>query len=230
MPKEYFTDALDAEVRRVTEESIERLRSAGAEVVEVSLPHTAYAVPTYYVLAPAEASSNLARYDGVRYGVRAEGASSIQGVYEESRTRGFGAEVTRRIAIGTFALSAGYYDAYYGRAQKVRALIAGDFDRVWAGGVDLLFTPTSPTPAFPLGERTADPMSMYLSDIYTVTANLAGIPGLSLPIGSVGGLPVGGQILAPRWEEGRMLRAARALERLLEADGVRLGPAVEAES
>ena len=154
----------------------------------------------------------LARYDGVRYGFRAPGADSVRAVYEESRTRGFGREVVRRIMLGTFALSAGYHDAYYGRAQKVRTLIARDFQRVWEAGVDLLFTPVTPSPAFPLGERTEDPVAMYLSDIFTVTANLAGIPGISLPVGAVNGLPVGGQILAPMWQEGTMIRAARALE------------------
>ncbi|MSR22904.1 MAG: Asp-tRNA(Asn)/Glu-tRNA(Gln) amidotransferase subunit GatA [Gemmatimonadetes bacterium] len=215
VPREYFTDALDPQVKRVCLDALDRLRDGGARVEEVSLPHTRYAVPTYYVLAPAEASSNLARYDGVRYGFRFDGADSARAVYEESRTRGFGKEVVRRIMLGTFALSAGYYDAYYGRAQKVRTLIAQDFHRVWDDGVDLLFTPTAPTPAFPIGERTEDPMAMYLSDIFTVTANLAGIPGISLPIGAVDNLPVGGQLLAPMWEEARMIGAARALESLL---------------
>ncbi len=217
VPAEYFTEELDPAVAEVCREAFDRLREAGARVREVSLPHTRYAVPTYYILAPAEASSNLARYDGVRYGVRAPGAESIDAVYEESRTRGFGAEVVRRIMLGTFALSAGYYDAYYGRAQRVRALIARDFRRVWADGVDVLFTPTSPTPAFRLGERTTDPVAMYLSDIYTVTANLAGIPGISIPIGAVEGLPVGGQFLAPMWDEARMIQAAHALESLTGA-------------
>ncbi len=212
VPREYFTDELDSEVALICREAVDRLREAGAEIEDVSLPHTPWAVPTYYVLAPAEASSNLARYDGVRYGFRAPGADSVRAVYEESRTRGFGREVVRRIMLGTFALSAGYHDAYYGRAQKVRTLIARDFQRVWEAGVDLLFTPVTPSPAFPLGERTEDPVAMYLSDIFTVTANLAGIPGISLPIGAVNGLPVGGQILAPMWQEGTMIRAARALE------------------
>lgn len=223
VPAEYFTEALDPEVRQLCEEALDRLRKAGALIQEVSLPHTQYAVPTYYILAPAEASSNLARYDGVRYGMRAPGADSVAAVYEASRTQGFGGEIVRRIMLGTFALSAGYYEAYYGRAQKARALIARDFQRVWEGGADVLFTPTSPTPAFPLGERTQDPVSMYLSDIYTVTANLAGIPGISVPIGSVGRLPVGGQFLAPRWEEGRMLRAARGLEVLLGGEVPEVG-------
>jgi aspartyl-tRNA(Asn)/glutamyl-tRNA(Gln) amidotransferase subunit A len=182
---------------------------------DVSLPHSEYAVPTYYIIAPAEASSNLARYDGVRYGTRAPGAASADAVYERTRTGGFGAEVVRRIMLGTFALSAGYYDAYYGRAQRARAAIAADFHRVWAEGVDVIFTPTAPTPAFTIGERTHDPLSMYLSDIYTVTANLTGIPGISVPIGAVDGLPVGGQLVAPHWEEATMIRAAHALEALV---------------
>ena len=215
VPVEYFADALDSSVRRLCKDALSRLREAGAVVTDVSLPHTEHAVPTYYILAPAEASSNLARYDGVRYGLRASHGESVAEVYEVSRTEGFGSEVVRRIMLGTFVLSAGYYDAYYGRAQRARVRIAGDFDRVWEEGIDLLFTPTSPTPAFRIGERTRDPVSMYLSDIYTVTANLAGIPGISLPIGSVDGLPVGGQFLAPRWEECTMLRAARGLEKLL---------------
>ncbi len=218
VPQEYFTDALDPRVRRLCEGALDKFRAAGVEVRKVSLPHTRYAVPTYYLLAPAEASSNLARYDGIRYGVRAQGANSIADVYEASRTQGFGTEVVRRIMLGTFALSAGYYDAYYGRAQKARLLIARDFERVWESGADVLFTPTSPTPAFSIGARTRDPVAMYLSDIYTVTANLAGIPGISIPIGSVDGLPVGGQLLAPRWEERRMIQAARGLEAMLEGD------------
>ncbi len=223
VPAEYFTEALDSAIHRLCEEALDRLREAGAHILEVSLPHTEYAVPTYYILATAEASSNLARYDGVRYGTRAPGANSVAAVYEASRTQGLGKEVVRRIMLGTFALSAGYYDAYYGRAQKVRVLIARDFERAWESGVDVLFTPTSPTPAFPLGARTKDPVSMYLSDIYTVTANLAGIPGISVPIGLVQGLPVGGQFLAPKWEEPRMLQAARCLERLMERESSKVG-------
>jgi aspartyl-tRNA(Asn)/glutamyl-tRNA(Gln) amidotransferase subunit A len=215
IPREYFTGELDPAVNEVCRQALERLGEAGATIREVSLPHTQYAVPAYYVLAPAEASSNLARYDGVRYGFRAPGAGSVQELYERTRTEGFGAEVQRRIMLGTFALSAGYYDAFYGRAQKVRGLIARDFERVWADGVDLLFTPTSPTVAFPLGAKTEDPIAMYLSDIYTVTANLAGIPGISLPVGKVDGLPVGGQLLAPAWEEAKMIRGAAVLESLV---------------
>jgi aspartyl-tRNA(Asn)/glutamyl-tRNA(Gln) amidotransferase subunit A len=218
VPREYFAEALDSQVRQCCDTGLERLRSAGAKVVEVSLPNTRYAVPTYYVLAPAEASSNLARYDGVRYGSRAANAESIADLYEASRTSGFGREVIRRIMLGTFGLSAGYYDAYYGKAQEARRRIARDFAEVWAAGSDLLFTPTYPTPAFPLGERLEDPVSMYLSDVYTVTANLAGIPGISVPIGAVGDLPVGGQFLAPHWEESRMIRAAAALEALMASE------------
>ncbi|MEX2531561.1 MAG: Asp-tRNA(Asn)/Glu-tRNA(Gln) amidotransferase subunit GatA [Gemmatimonadota bacterium] len=212
IPAEYVPNSLDPETRYRFDEAVEQLRAAGAEIRAVSLPHTRFAVPTYYIIAPAEASSNLARYDGVRFGRRAPHARSTLDLYEESRSRGFGPEVVRRIMLGTYGLSAGYHDEYYGRAQKVRALIQRDFDRVWEAGVDLLFTPTSPGPAFRLGERTEDPVAMYLSDVFTVTANLAGIPGVSVPIGESGGLPVGGQFLAPPWDEGRMLAAARTLE------------------
>jgi aspartyl-tRNA(Asn)/glutamyl-tRNA(Gln) amidotransferase subunit A len=212
IPWEYLPEGLDSGVRSRFDEAVEVLREAGARVRSVSLPHTSFAVSTYYVLAPAEASSNLARYDGVRYGRRAPGARSTSEVYEATRSGGFGPEVIRRIMLGTFALSAGYHERYYGRAQRVRALIARDFEAVWSSGVDLLFTPTSPTPAFRFGDRTDDPVAMYLSDVFTVTANLAGLPGVSVPIGEVEGLPVGGQVLAPRWEELSMLQAAYALE------------------
>lgn len=213
VPREYFPAELDSGVAAACSAALERLRSLGATIREISLPHTKYAVPTYYVIAPAEASSNLARYDGVRYGVRARNAAATLDVYEASRSAGFGAEVKRRIMLGTYALSAGYYDEYYGTAQRVRTRICEDFDRVFAAGVDVLFTPTTPTPAFRIGEKTADPYEMYLSDIFTVTANLAALPALSLPIGTVGGLPVGGQFIAPRWREHTMIRAAAALER-----------------
>ncbi len=224
LPREYLPNTLAPEVRARYEEAVERLRAAGARIREVSLPHTRFAVSAYYILAPAEASSNLARYDGVRYGGRAPEARSTLELYRASRTRGFGPEVVRRIMLGTFGLSAGYHEQYYGRAQKVRALIARDFERVWADGVDLLFTPTTPGPAFRLGERTTDPVAMYLSDVFTVTANLAGIPGVSVPMGEVadgsgGPLPLGGQFLVPPWHEARMLQAARALERSLGSDG-----------
>jgi aspartyl-tRNA(Asn)/glutamyl-tRNA(Gln) amidotransferase subunit A len=211
IPDEFFPDTLDAAVRVATDRAVAVLRDAGCEVRSVSLPHSHLAIPCYYVLAPAEASSNLARYDGVRYGLRAPGRDIVE-MYERTRHH-FGAEVKRRIMIGTYALSAGYYDQYYGAAQKARALIAGDFRRVFAGGVDALFTPATPGPAFPIGERVDDPLSMYLSDVFTVTANLAGVPGMSVPIGKVRGLPVGGQILAPWWHEERMVALAAVLER-----------------
>jgi aspartyl-tRNA(Asn)/glutamyl-tRNA(Gln) amidotransferase subunit A len=215
-PVEYFTDALDPRIRAQCDAALDQLRALGAVVREVSLPHTALAVPVYYVLAPAEASSNLARYDGVRYGQRVH-AEALETMYERTRTGGFGAEVTRRILLGTYVLSAGYYDAYYRRAQTVRALIRQDFDRVFADGVQLLFTPTAPTPAFRLG-AVSNPYDMYLSDIYTVTANLAGIPAMSQPIGRVDGLPVGGQFMAPHFDEATMFRAAAALEAALGAE------------
>jgi aspartyl-tRNA(Asn)/glutamyl-tRNA(Gln) amidotransferase subunit A len=216
VPNEYLPDELDGSVRALFQDAVHRLRDAGARVRSVSLPHTRYAIPTYYIIAPAEASSNLARYDGVRYGVR-PGVESTLAVYREARLRGFGAEVKRRIMLGTYVLSAGYHERYYGRAQQVRALIARDFQRVFEAGVDVIFTPTTPTPAFPFGERTRDPYAMYLADIFTVTANLAGIPGLSLPIGRADGLPIGGQFLARRWAEPTLIRAAAGLERRLNA-------------
>jgi aspartyl-tRNA(Asn)/glutamyl-tRNA(Gln) amidotransferase subunit A len=227
VPEEYFPDGLDPEVRRLTDAALDTLKAGGAEVRWVSLPHTRWAIPCYYVIATAEASSNLSRYDGVRYGVRCgvgggaegegDGDANLVPMYETTRSLGLGTEVKRRIMLGTYALSAGYYDQYYGTAQRARGLITEDFRRVFAGGVDVLFTPTSPTPAFALGERTADPIEMYLSDVFTVTANLAGIPGVSVPIGRVRGLPVGGQVLAPWWQEETMLAAAGALETRLGA-------------
>ncbi len=213
VPGEYFPPELDPRIAALCRATLERLRSAGAEVREVSLPHTRYAIPTYYVLAPAEASSNLARFDGVRYGLRAPGAHSTEAVYELTRELGFGTEVKRRIMLGTYVLSAGYYDAYYARALRVRSLIERDFRQVFDSGVHALFTPTTPTPAFRLGEKLGDPYAMYLSDVFTVTANLAGIPAISVPIGRVDGLPVGGQILADRWDEATMIRVAAAVER-----------------
>ncbi|HUH11646.1 MAG TPA: Asp-tRNA(Asn)/Glu-tRNA(Gln) amidotransferase subunit GatA [Longimicrobiales bacterium] len=218
VPREYFPAELDGAVEARCRHALERMRDAGATLRDVSLPHTAFAIPAYYVIAPAEASSNLARYDGVRYGRRAGEQSALE-VYEETRRAGFGAEVKRRIMLGTFALSAGYHDRYYGRAQAVRRRIAAELAAVFAGGVDVLFTPTAPGPAFHLGERTEDPYRMYLADVFTVTANLAGIPALSLPVGRVEGLPVGGQLMAPAWGEGVLVRAAAELERLLAEDG-----------
>jgi aspartyl-tRNA(Asn)/glutamyl-tRNA(Gln) amidotransferase subunit A len=215
-PKEYFPASLDPRIRQRCDAGLELLREQGAEIREVSLPHTELAIPVYYIVAPAEASSNLARFDGVRYGLRVEG-DGLRGMYEATRSNGFGPEVLRRIMLGTYVLSAGYYDAYYRKAQQVRTLIAGDFTRVFASGVDVLFTPTTPTPAFPLG-AISDPYEMYLSDIFTATANLAGVPAMSQPIGRVDGLPIGGQLIAAHFAEETMFTVAYALERALGAE------------
>jgi aspartyl-tRNA(Asn)/glutamyl-tRNA(Gln) amidotransferase subunit A len=217
IPKEYFPSDLDPGVRRACERSIRLLKDLGAAVREVSLPHTAHAVPAYYIVAPAEASSNLARYDGVRYGPRAEDAGDVRSLYRNTRGEGFGPEVRRRILVGTYVLSSGYYDAYYRKAQQARALIAQDFRNAFDRGVDLLFTPTTPTTAFKAGEKLADPVAMYLSDIFVCTANLAGLPAMSLPIGRVKGLPVGGQFIGQAFLEDEMLEAAYALERVVPA-------------
>jgi aspartyl-tRNA(Asn)/glutamyl-tRNA(Gln) amidotransferase subunit A len=212
VPSEYFAEGLDSEVRRAVETTIEHLRQAGCSIHPVSLPHTRYAVPTYYVLATAEASSNLARFDGVRYGFRAPEANSLAAMYRQSRAGGFGAEVKRRILLGTYVLSAGYYDAYYKKAQQVRTLVTQDFLAAFED-VDVLVTPTAPTPAFKLGEKTDDPLSMYLADIYTVTASLAGICGISVPCGKTSeGLPIGAQILGRHFDEATILRVAQAVE------------------
>jgi aspartyl-tRNA(Asn)/glutamyl-tRNA(Gln) amidotransferase subunit A len=193
-------------------------RELGAELCEVSLPHSMYAVPTYYIVAPAEAAANLARYDGVRYGPRKVGPKGdIRALYQATRGEGFGAEVRRRILVGTYVLSAGYYDAYYRKAQQVRALIADDFRRAFASGVDLLLTPTTPTPAFKAGEKTEDPVAMYLADIFVCAISLAGLPALSLPVGLTEGLPVGAQLIAPFFQDERLLAAAGALERAIPA-------------
>ncbi|MFN9255716.1 MAG: Asp-tRNA(Asn)/Glu-tRNA(Gln) amidotransferase subunit GatA [Gemmatimonas sp.] len=215
-PVEYFPASLDARIAAHCRHALTVLESLGAEIRDVSLPSTDLASPVYYIIAPAEASSNLARYDGVRYGRRAM-ADDLGAMYERTRSEGFGAEVTRRILLGTYVLSAGYYDAYYRRAQAVRELIRQEFSQVFASGVHLLFTPTAPTPAFRIGE-VSDPYEMYLSDIFTVTANLVGIPAMSQPIGRVDGLPIGGQFMAPHFTEPTMLRAAAALERALGAE------------
>jgi len=211
VPEEYVSDHLAPDMRASIDAAITALKEAGAEVRGVSLPHARHAIPCYYVIAPAEASSNLSRYDGVRYGVR-RAESDLVSMYEATRSSGLGPEVKLRIMIGTYVLSAGYYDEYYGTAQRARRLITEDFGRVFASGVDVIFTPTTPNPAFAIGERTSDPIEMYLSDVFTVPANIAGIPGISVPIGRLGGLPVGGQILAPWWQEEPMLAAAGALE------------------
>jgi len=212
VPKEYFGEGLDAEVRSAIEAAIQRLGAEGAETVPISLPHTPYAIPTYYVIATAEASANLARYDGVRYGYRSAQARTLGDMYRKTRDEGFGAEVKRRIMLGTYALSAGYYDAYYVKAQKVRTLLARDFEEALAQ-VDAIITPTAPTPAFKLGEKTDDPLAMYLADIYTVTGDLVGIPGISVPCGMTkSGLPIGLQILGRHFDEGTVLRVANAVE------------------
>jgi len=217
LPKEYFPAELDPAVKRACDRAIRMMRELGAAVREVSLPHTPYAVPTYYVIAPAEASSNLARYDGVRYGPRFDGHQDLHALYRTTRGQGFGPEVRRRILVGTYVLSAGYYDAYYRRAQQMRALIAQDFRNAFDRGVDLLFTPTVPSPAFKAGEKLSDPIAMYMSDIFTVTANLAGLPAMSLPIGRVKGLPIGGQLIGQAFLEDEMIEAAYALERVVPA-------------
>jgi aspartyl-tRNA(Asn)/glutamyl-tRNA(Gln) amidotransferase subunit A len=210
--QEYFGEGLDDEVRNAVELAIEKLRNLGCEIVPVSLPHTSYAIPTYYVIATAEASSNLARYDGVRYSFRARGVKSLSEMYRRSRDQSFGAEVKRRIMLGTYALSAGYYDAYYLKAQKVRTLLASDFEKTFQK-VDAIITPTSPTAAFRLGEKSNDPLAMYLADIYTVTADLAGIPGISIPCGErKETLPIGLQILGKHFDESTVLRVAHAYE------------------
>jgi len=210
--KEYFGDGLDDEVRQAVESAIDKLKGLGCEVVPVSLPHTPYAIPTYYLIATAEASSNLARYDGVRYGYRAAGVKSLPEMYRRSRDEGFGAEVKRRIMLGTYALSAGYYDAYYVKAQKVRTLLTRDFAEAFTK-VDAIVTPTSPTAAFRLGEKSNDPLAMYLADIYTVTADLAGIPGISVPCGTTREkLPIGLQILGKHFDEATILGVAHAYE------------------
>jgi aspartyl-tRNA(Asn)/glutamyl-tRNA(Gln) amidotransferase subunit A len=213
VPREYFGEGLHPGVAAAMRRATDRLRGLGAELRDVSLPHTKYAVPTYCILAPAEASSNLARYDGVRYGRRmSEGAADVRALYRETRGSGFGPEVRRRVLLGTYVLSAGFYDAYYGKAQRARERIRGDFEKVFAEGVHALFTPTAPTPAFKLGENLGDPLAMYLSDIYVCTANLAGVPALSLPIGRDEGLPLGGQLIGPMEGEAKIVRIAQALE------------------
>ncbi|RYF94209.1 MAG: Asp-tRNA(Asn)/Glu-tRNA(Gln) amidotransferase subunit GatA [Caulobacteraceae bacterium] len=212
VPKEYRVDGMPAEIEKLWEDGVAWLREAGCEIVEVSLPHTKYALPAYYIVAPAEASSNLARYDGMRYGFRAEG-NNLTEIYENTRAQGFGAEVKRRILIGTYVLSAGYYDAYYLKALKVRRRIAEDFDRAWEQ-CDVLLTPTAPSAAFALGERNADPIAMYLNDVFTVTTNLAGLPSISVPAGvDAQGLPLGLQLIGRALDEGTVFSVAGAIEK-----------------
>ncbi|QJP11400.1 Asp-tRNA(Asn)/Glu-tRNA(Gln) amidotransferase subunit GatA [Pseudomonas multiresinivorans] len=207
LPKEYFGAGLDSRIADAVMKVVEQLKQLGAVVKEISLPNMQHAIPAYYVIAPAEASSNLSRFDGVRYGYRCEDPKDLQDLYKRSRAEGFGAEVKNRIMVGTYALSAGYYDAYYLKAQKIRRLIKNDFTSAFAE-VDVILGPTTPNPAWKLGEKNNDPVAQYLEDIYTITANLAGIPGLSMPAGFVDGLPVGVQLLAPYFQEGRLLNVA----------------------
>ncbi|MBY6135191.1 Asp-tRNA(Asn)/Glu-tRNA(Gln) amidotransferase subunit GatA [Nocardioides marinus] len=216
IPKEYRMDGMPEEISKLWADGAEMLKAAGAEIVDISLPHTKYALPAYYVIAPAEASSNLARYDGVRYGHRAtlEAGDGITEMYEKTRAEGFGPEVQRRVMVGTYVLSAGFYDAYYNRARKVRTLIKKDFEDAFAAGVDAILTPATPSAAFGLGEMTeADPVQMYLNDVFTVTVNLAGLPGIAVPAGlDAKGLPLGLQLIGKPWEEGDLLNTAYALE------------------
>jgi len=216
IPREYRMDGMPAEIDALWAQGIAMLKDAGAEIVDISLPHTKYALPAYYVIAPAEASSNLARYDGVRYGHRASLAAGdgITDMYEKTRAEGFGPEVQRRIMVGTYVLSAGFYDAYYNRARKVRALIKRDFEEVFAAGVDAILTPATPSSAFGLGEMaSADPVEMYLNDVFTVTVNLAGLPGVTVPVGlDAKGLPLGLQLIGRPWDEAGLLNHAYVLE------------------
>jgi aspartyl-tRNA(Asn)/glutamyl-tRNA(Gln) amidotransferase subunit A len=223
LPREYFEEGLDGGVAASIETAIGEYRRLGATVVDISLPNTALAVPVYYVVAPAEASSNLARYDGVRFGHRCEAPRDLEDLYKRSRGEGFGAEVKRRILIGTYALSAGYYDAYYLKAQQVRQLISDDFRRAFEQ-VDVIMGPTTPAVAFGLGEKLDDPVTMYLNDIYTIAANLAGLPAMSVPAPSAGGLPVGLQIIGDYFQEGRLLNVAHRLQ--METDWHRQVPSV----
>jgi aspartyl-tRNA(Asn)/glutamyl-tRNA(Gln) amidotransferase subunit A len=212
VPREYRVDGMPPEIEALWEQGIAWLKDAGCEIVDVSLPHTKYALPAYYIIAPAEASSNLARYDGMRYGLRVDGGN-LSETYEKTRAEGFGAEVKRRILMGTYVLSAGYYDAYYLKALKVRRRIADDFDQAF-GQVDALLTPTAPSAAFALGENADDPVAMYLNDIFTVTVNLAGLPGMSVPAGlDAQGLPLGLQLIGRALDEGTLFALGGALEK-----------------
>jgi aspartyl-tRNA(Asn)/glutamyl-tRNA(Gln) amidotransferase subunit A len=212
-PRALFGEGLDPEVRSSVEAVVETYRELGTEIVPVDLPRAKYAIAVYYIIATAEASSNLARFDGVRYGFRAEEAAELRSMYRRTREEGFGPEVKRRIMLGTYVLSAGYYDAYYRKAQQVRTLLKDDFHRAFES-CDAIITPTAPTPAFPIGEKVDDPLAMYLNDIYTVTANLAGIPGMNVPCGlSSNGLPIGFQLLGPYWSEPVLFRFGHAYEK-----------------
>lgn len=214
VPKEYFIKGIDPEVEKSIREAIKTLEKEGAEILDISLPHTEYGLAVYYIIAPSEASSNLARYDGVKYGYRAEGNRDLLEMYMKTRAEGFGQEVKRRIMLGTYALSSGYYDAYYRKAQQVRRLVKEDFDRAFTE-VDAILTPTSPTPAFRFGEKTQDPLTMYLSDIFTIPVNLAGLPGISIPCGFTSeNLPVGLQIIGKPFDEGTILRIANSYQKV----------------
>ena len=212
VPKEYFVDGMNENIKAIMMDALEKLKEAGAELVDVSLPHTKYALPTYYILAPAEASSNLARFDGIRYGYRSKNAKDFNDLYVKSRSEGFGSEVKRRIMIGTYVLSAGFYDAYFKKAQKARALIKADFDKAFET-VDMIFTPVAPTPAFSL-DAVKTPLELYLEDIFTLSANLAGVPGLSIPAGITEGLPVGIQLLGKHFDEGNLIAVGSAFEKI----------------
>jgi len=217
IPREYFVEGVDPEVKAAIEESIKTVERCGAKSVNITLPHTQYCLAVYYIIAPAEASSNLARYDGVKYGFRAAGGDLLD-MYKKTRMQGFGAEVKRRIMIGTYALSAGYYDAYYKKASQVRALIKRDFEEAFKQ-CDVILTPATPTPAFKIGEKTDNPLQMYLSDIFTISANLAGIPGISVPCGyTAAGLPIGVQFLAGHFQEGKLIQAASAYEQKAQVE------------
>ena len=212
VPAEYVVDGMPEEIKALWAQGVEWLKAAGCEIVEISLPHTKYALPTYYIVAPAEASSNLARYDGMRFGHRAEDFSSLDDLYAASRAEGFGKEVQRRLTIGAYVLSAGFYDAYYVRALKVRRRIAEDFDNVW-GKVDAILTPSTPSAAFKLGDKQIDPLTMYLNDVFTVTTNLAGLPGISVPAGlDANGLPLGLQVIGKALDEDTVFKVAGAIE------------------
>jgi aspartyl-tRNA(Asn)/glutamyl-tRNA(Gln) amidotransferase subunit A len=223
VPREFLKSGVEAGVMSEFDKTIAALEKDGAQIVDVALPNAPHAIATYYLVATAEASSNLARFDGVRYGLRADSAAArgtLKEMYGETRDAGFGAEVKRRIVLGTFVLSSGYYDAYYLRAQKVRTLIRRDFETAFAA-CDVIATPTTPSAAFKLGEKTANPLEMYLADVFTVPANLAGIPGISVPCGFSNGLPVGLQFLGPAFAEATLLRAGHAVERLMGASTAR---------
>jgi aspartyl-tRNA(Asn)/glutamyl-tRNA(Gln) amidotransferase subunit A len=213
-PRALFGEGLDDDVREAVEQAIETYRDLGVEIVDVDIPHAKYCIAVYYIIATAEASSNLARFDGARYGFRAEETPELRQMYRKTRDEGFGAEVKRRIMLGTYVLSAGYYDAYYRKAQQVRALLKEDFARAFQV-CDAIITPTSPTPAFPLGAKVDDPLAMYLNDVYTVTANLAGVPGINVPCGlSAENLPIGFQLLGPYWSESTLFQLAHAYEKV----------------